>query len=181
MPLKTCPRSSLNLASYSVSQICSAVLRRMLSSSLGSTRPDWAVVKSKAAHSSLQGIAAVAMAFPEPVAAFGCAQKTGGAAGGGEHGPDDIVPDMGGHAGGFVEDDEVETVSAQFVGVMGAADGDDAALWQVDAALGFVDDDVFEVLDDAHEAAPGLGPPSGNWVRPTSSACARGVLPSGCR
>ena len=90
----------------------------------------------------LQGVEAVAMAFPEPVAALGCAEEAGGPAGRGEHGSDDIVPDMGGHPGGFVEDGEIEAVAAQFIGIMGAADGDHPAFWQINAAFGFVYGDV---------------------------------------
>ena len=65
----------------------------------------------------LQRVEAVAMAFPKPVAALGCAEEAGAAAGSGEHGSDDIVPNMGGHPGGFVEDGEIEAVAAQFIGL----------------------------------------------------------------
>ena len=91
----------------------------------------------------LQRVEAVAMAFPKPVAALGCAEEAGAAAGSGEHGSDDIVPNMGGHPGGFVEDGEIEAVAAQFIGVMGAADGDHTAFLQINAALGLVNGDVF--------------------------------------
>ena len=82
------------------------------------------------------GIEAGAMAMPEPVSSVGRAEEAGGAAGKGEHGTDDVVPDTGGHPGGFVDDGKVQAFAAKFIGVVGAADGDDSAFWQVNAAIG---------------------------------------------
>ena len=101
-----------------------------------------------------QGIEAVAQALPEPVASVGRAEEAGYAAGGGEHGSDDIVPDAGGHEGGFVEDGEIEAGTAEFVGVMGGADGDHTAFWQIDAAFTVAYDDVFQVFDCVYQIGP---------------------------
>ena len=72
----------------------------------------------------LFGVAAVLVALPEPVASVGSAEEAGDAAGFGEHGADDVVPDAGGHEGGFVEDNEIEAGAAEIIGIMGAADDD---------------------------------------------------------
>ena len=102
------------------------------------------------------GIEAGAVAAPEPVASVGRAEEAGDAAGGGEHGTDDIVPDAGGHEGGFVEDGEIQAFAAEFIGIMGAADGDHAAFGQVNAAFSRAYYDAGEVFDAGFEVAPDL-------------------------
>ena len=67
-----------------------------------------------------------------------------------------VVADMGGHARGFVEHGEVESVGARLVGIMGARDGDRASFWQIDGPCGFVDDDVFCGLSGVYELGPDL-------------------------
>ena len=102
------------------------------------------------------GVEAIAVAGPEPVAAVGRREEASGAAGGGEHGADDIVPDVGGHEGGFVEDGEIEAGAAEFVGAVGAADGDHAAFWQVNSPFGCAYYEAGEVFYRAYQVAPDL-------------------------
>ena len=60
------------------------------------------------------------------------------------------------HAGGFIEHDEIEAVAAQFVGIMGAADGDHAAFGQIDAALCMTNYYAGQMFYGAHQVAPDL-------------------------
>ena len=83
------------------------------------------------------GIEADGIEVPEPVAAVGRAEEEGAAACGDEHGADDLGPGVRINVGGFVEDDEIETFAAQVIGIEGAADGDHAAVGQIDAAFSF--------------------------------------------
>ena len=104
----------------------------------------------------LGGIEAELAQLPEPVAAFGCAEDKRLAEGGGEHGADDFDPKTGVDEGGFVEDGEIEPFAAQVIGMMGAADRDHAAVWQIDAAFVLADFAPFQVFDSAFQVAPDL-------------------------
>ena len=102
------------------------------------------------------GVEAGAVAAPEPVASVGCAEEAGDAAGKGEHGADDIVPDARGHEGGFVKDGKIQAFAAEFIGVVGAADGDHATFGQVNATFSRAYYDAGEVFDAGFEVAPDL-------------------------
>ena len=103
------------------------------------------------------GVLAELVQVVEPVASVGGAQEEGAAAGGGEHGSDDLDPELRVHEGGFIEDDEIESFAAQVVGVPGAVDGDHAAAGQVNAAFAFADLLPFQWFGSALQVAPDLG------------------------
>ena len=102
------------------------------------------------------GIEAEAVEVVEPVAAFGRGQEEGGAACRDEHGADDFVPGAGLDEGGFIEDDEVETFAAEVIGPEGAAEGDHAAVGQIDAAFALAYLDASDAFQGVFEIAPDL-------------------------
>ena len=104
----------------------------------------------------LCGIEAQLVQLPEPVAAFGGAEDEGFAEGGGEHGSDDFDPKAAVDEGGFVEDGEIEPFAAQVIGIISAANGDHAAVRQVDAALVLADFAPFQGFDSALQVSPDL-------------------------
>jgi len=90
----------------------------------------------------------------EMVAAFGGTEEEGAALAVGEGGAEALGPGVGLEVGGFVEDDEVETLTHEVAGIEAAFDGDGRAVDEIDAEFGF--DGLFgpEVAGDGFEAGP---------------------------
>ena len=91
----------------------------------------------------------------EMVAAFGGTDEEGAALAVGERGAQDVGPSVGFEVGDFVEDDEIEAVATQGLGIKRAFEDDGGIVFQVDAAFGFerllrpeVFGDVFETTPD---------------------------------
>ena len=75
---------------------------------------------------------------------------------GDKHGPNDGRPDGRVHEGGFVEQDKIQAFAAQAVGIMGAAEGDHAAVGKVDAAFSLADPQILQGRDRSFQVAPDL-------------------------
>ena len=115
----------------------------MLWSSSSATSGLSAVALMKGLPFIFFGVQADAVEFPEPISSVGRGEEERAAAGGGEHGSDDVLPEGGAHVGGFVEHGEVDAVAAEVIGIVGAADGDHAAAGQVNPFFSFAYGDAF--------------------------------------
>ncbi len=68
----------------------------------------------------------------EMVVAFGSADEDSSALAIGEGGIDSLGPDLGTHGGELIEDHEVEAVATEGVGTIGASEGEDRAVVELD-------------------------------------------------
>ena len=102
------------------------------------------------------GIKSDAIEVPEPVTPAGGAEEEGASSGGDEHGSNDVGPGAGMDEGGFVEDGEIQAFSAEVIGIPSAADGDHAAVWEIDASFSFAYFQVWQVDEAVFEVAPDL-------------------------
>lgn len=102
------------------------------------------------------GIEADAIEVPEPVTSAGGAEEEGASARRDEHGSNDLGPGLLIDESGFVEDDEIQAVAAKVIGIVSAANGNHAAVWEINAAFSFAYFQAGQVSEAVFEVAPDL-------------------------